>query len=943
MKTIVDLIYFLVYNLSGFKVRVEEEKSGLVILVFILKNLNFKYMPPFNQFTTKAKEAIRKAHELAIERGQNHVNPLHLLAALILQEESVVSSILDRLEIDTILLTDSILEAIESPDGSTTMAPSYQIYITPELAQTIELSPKIASSLNDQFVSTEHLFIAACDVPSSAKEILNRFKIDRERVAKILEELRHGKMTDVGQAKKYRFLPKYTRSLTKLASENKLDPVIGRDLEISRIIQILSRRKKNNPILIGEAGVGKTAIAEGLAIKIVRGDVPESLKDKELVSLDLGLLVAGTKYRGEFEERLKKILKEIESAEGKIILFIDEIHTIVGAGAAEGSIDASNMLKPPLAQGELRAIGATTLKEYQKYIEKDPALTRRFQPVYVSEPSFDDAVTILRGLKEKYELYHGVRITDDAIVAAVNLSSRYITDRSLPDKAVDLIDEAASQLKISLENMPPVLEEAQSKIMKLEIEKQALAKELKSAKDTKNSKVKNRIKEIDKEIADLKEKTSELELKWKNEKETVAEMKTIKKEIEQLRNQAEKAESQADLTLVAEIRYGKIPSLEKELEQMTKKLKKLQSSRKILKEEITESDIAEVVSRWTGIPMSKMLEAEAEKLSRMDDWLKNRVIGQDEAVRRIADTVKRSRAGIADPERPIGSFIFLGPTGVGKTELTKALAEFMFDSDKALIRVDMSEYMEKHSVSKIIGAPPGYVGFDEGGTFTERVRHRPYSVILFDEIEKAHPEVFNIMLQILDNGRLTDAKGRTVNFRNTIIVLTSNVGAQFIDRMQKIGFGGEKKGADSYQEMKDKVLESLKDHFKPEFLNRLDDVIVFDILSKEAIEKIAEIQVKEVAKRLEQKEIKLEVAPAAIKHLADIGFDPQYGARPMRRLIQNKILSPVASLIISKGLIRGGSVLVDVVDKEFKFDVKKGRKGSLIEENILDKIPAAVS
>lgn len=890
-------------------------------------------MPPFNQFTTKAKEAIRKAHEMAIERGQNHVNPLHLLAALILQEESIVFSILERLEVDTILLTDSILDATEAPEGSTTMAPSYQIYITPELAQTIELSPKIASGLNDQFVSTEHLFIAACEVPSVAKEILSKFKIDKDRVLKVLEELRHSKITDVGQTKKYRFLPKYTRSLTKMASENKLDPVIGRDIEISRIIQILSRRKKNNPILIGEAGVGKTAIAEGLAIKIAKGDVPESLKDKELVSLDLGLLVAGTKYRGEFEDRLKKILKEIESSNGKIILFIDEIHTIVGAGAAEGSIDASNMLKPPLAQGELRAIGATTLKEYQKYIEKDPALTRRFQPVFVSEPSIEDAVTILRGLKEKYELYHGVRITDDAIISAVNLSSRYITDRSLPDKAVDLIDEAASQLKISLENMPPILEEAQSKIMKLEIERQALTKEAKSSKDSKSSKVKARIKEIEKEIADLKEKTSEIELKWKNEKETVSEMKSVKKEIDDLKIQAEKAESQADLTLVAEIRYGKIPALEKELDQRTKRLKKLQSFRRILKEEITETDIAEVVSRWTGVPVSKMLEAEAEKLNRMEDWLKNRIIGQDEAVKRITDTVKRSRAGIADPERPIGSFIFLGPTGVGKTELTKALAEFMFDNEKALIRVDMSEYMEKHSVSKIIGAPPGYVGFEEGGTFTEKIRHRPYSVVLFDEIEKAHPEVFNIMLQILDNGRLTDAKGRTINFRNTVIVLTSNVGAQYIDRMQKIGFGGEKDGFGNYQEMKEKVLESLKDHFKPEFLNRLDDIIVFDTLSKEAIKQIAQIQVGEIAKRLEQKEIKLEVTPAAIEYLAEIGFDPQYGARPMRRLIQNKILSPVASLIISKGLVRGGFVVVDVVNKEFKFDIKKGRKGSLVEKS----------
>jgi ATP-dependent Clp protease ATP-binding subunit ClpB len=891
-----------------------------------LKNL----MPPFNNFTTKAKEVIRKAHELAIERGQNHVNPLHLLAALILQEESVVVSILDKLEVDTILLTDSILEAIETAEGATTLAPSYQIYITPELAQTIEASSKIATSLNDEFVSTEHLFIACAEVPVSSREILSRFKIDKEKIIKILEELRESKITDIGQPKKYKFLARYTRSLTKLAYENKLDPVIGREVEISRIIQILSRRKKNNPILIGEAGVGKTAIAEGLAIKLAKGEIPESLKDKELVSLDLGLLVAGTKYRGEFEERLKKILKEIAASEGRVIVFIDEIHTIVGAGAAEGSIDASNMLKPPLAQGELRAIGATTLKEYQKYIEKDPALTRRFQPVFVSEPSVDDTTTILRGLKEKYELYHGVRITDDAILAAVNLSSRYITDRFLPDKAVDLMDESASQLKISLENMPPILEETHSKILKLEIERQALTKEVKDSKSP--SKLKNRIKVIEKEIADLKEQTSEIELKWKNEKETVTDIKNVKKEMESLRLEADRAESQTDLTLVAEIRYGKLPALEKDLEQKTRKLRKLQSSRRILKEEITETDIADVVSRWTGVPVSKMLESEAHKLNRMEETLKDKIVGQDEVVKKISETVKRSRAGIADPNRPIGSFIFLGPTGVGKTELTKALTEFMFDDDNALIRLDMSEYMEKHSVSKIIGAPPGYVGYDEGGSFTEKVRHRPYSVILFDEIEKAHPEVFNVLLQVLDNGRLTDAKGRVINFRNTIIVLTSNVGAQYIDRMQKIGFGGQSGDGEKYGEMKDKVTESLKDHFKPEFLNRLDDIIVFDSLSKEAVEKIAKIQVDIVKKRLTEKEIKLDVSPEVISHLAQIGFDPQYGARPLKRIIQSKILNPVASIIISKGLNKGGTVSVKLKsDKEFDFDIKKGRKGSLIE------------
>ncbi len=889
-------------------------------------------MPPFNHFTTKAKEAIRKAHELAIERGQNHVNPMHLLAALMIQEESMVTSILEKLDIDTILLTDSIYEAIENPEAGATLSPSYQIFLTPELAQSFDSAGKIAANLQDEFVSTEHLFVAILDGQSQARELLSRFKISKEKVLKVLEELRQGKTSEASASKKPKSILKYTRSLTKLALDNKLDPVIGRDNEISRIVQILSRRKKNNPILIGEAGVGKTAIAEGLAIKMATGDVPESLKGKELVSLDLGLLIAGTKYRGEFEERLKNIIKEVERSEGKIILFIDEIHTIVGAGAAEGSIDASNMLKPPLARGELRAIGATTLKEYQKYIEKDPALTRRFQPVFVNEPSIEDAIAILRGLKDKYELYHGVRINDDAIKAAVQLSSRYITDRFLPDKAVDLIDEAASFRRISLENMPPVLEETRRKVMRLEIEREALSKEVKT---TKSPKTKARLKEIEQEIADFKEQTAEIELKWKNEKETVTEIKDIKKEIERLRHDAESAETKIDLAKVAEIRYGKIPELEKELDVKAKRLKKLQSSRSILREEIVETDIAEIVARWTGIPMARMLEAEAEKLNRMDEFLKQRIVGQDHAVQVISDTVKRSRAGISDPNRPIGSFLFMGPTGVGKTELTKALANFMFDDEKALIRVDMSEFMEKHAVSKLIGAPPGYVGYEEGGSLTELVRHRPYAVILFDEIEKAHPEVFNILLQVLDNGRLTDAKGRTVNFKNTVIVLTSNIGAQFIDKMQKIGFSGNEGEKASYEETKNRLMNALKDYFKPEFLNRLDDIIIFDVLGKEAIGNITKIQVDLVKERLAQKEIALDITPAAIEFLAREGYNPQYGARPLRRLIQSKILNQVASLIISKGLLRGGIVTVDVKNNEFTFDVKKGKRGSLIEESMI--------
>ena len=877
--------------------------------------------PPFHNFTTKAKEAIRRAHELAVERGQNHVNSAHLFASLLLQDDSMVISILEKLEVDTILLSSHIMESIDPPESKSTVSPSFQLYLTPDLAQVIENSSKIAKLLKDDFVSTEHLFISILDVQGDIKNLLTQFKIDKKEVMKALDELRNQKVSGTSGKSQFRLLAKYTRNLTSMAKEDKLDPVIGRDSEIMRIMQILSRRTKNNPILIGEPGVGKTAVVEGLAQRIAKGDVSDSLKDKELVSLDLGSLLAGTKYRGEFEERLKGIMKEIEKANGKVILFIDEIHMIVGAGASDGSVDAANMLKPALSRGELRAIGATTIKEYQKHIEKDAALARRFQPVFVEEPTKEDTVAILRGLKEKYELYHGVRITDDAIITAVDLSTRYLTSRYLPDKAVDLIDEASSSLRMELENKPTVLEEAHRKIMRLEIEREALNRDVES-KSSDSAKAKQRINEIAKEIGELKEKTKELELKWKNEKNLLNEIREFKSKLETLRFEAETAETQADLGRTAEIRYGKIPFVQRELEKKLEKLHKIQKSRRVLREEINEEDIANVVSRWTGIPLSRMLEEERRKLSRMEEEMGKRVVGQKEAIEKISDTIRRNRAGISDPNKPIGSFILLGPTGVGKTELTKSLAEFLFNDEKALIRVDMSEYMERHSVSKLIGSPPGYVGHDDAGQLTEAVRHRPYSVILFDEIEKAHPEVFNVLLQVLDEGRLTDGKGRVVNFKNSVIILTSNIGSQYIEKMEKIGFSSNS-DIEDYVTTKEKVLETLKDHFRPEFLNRLDEIIVFDILSPLVIADIVKIRIEKVTQRLMEKGISLSVTPKALVYLGKDGYNPKYGARPLNRLIQTKILNPIASRIIGDGVGEGDKVLVDEKNGELVVTISK--------------------
>ena len=854
----------------------------------------------FNRFTEKLQEAVRAAQAKASRYGHQQVDVEHLLDALLEQEGGLAPSVL----LKTGMNLEGFARRLEAeldrtPKVSGSGGGIDQIYVTSRLTRLLNAAEDEARTLKDEYVSVEHVLLAALDDQGAAGRLLKEFGLTRERLMQALRDVRGSqRVTSPNPEATYEALERYGRDLTKLASQDKLDPVIGRDEEIRRVIQVLSRRTKNNPVLIGEPGVGKTAIVEGLALRIIRGDVPEGIKNKRIVSLDMGALIAGAKYRGEFEERLKAVLKEVQEAAGEVILFIDELHTVVGAGKAEGSMDAGNLLKPMLARGELHCIGATTLDEYRKHVEKDAALERRFQPVLVDQPSVEDTISILRGLKERYEVHHGVRIKDAALVAAAVFSNRYITDRFLPDKAIDLVDEAAARLRTEIDSMPSELDETRRRIMQLEIEREALRKETDAAS-------KDRLAKLEKELADLKAESDALTARWQGEKGAVERLRQIREQVEQTKAEMERAERQYDLNRAAELKYGKLAGLERQLQQESDKFSAHPSSARLIKEEVDEEDIAEIVSRWTGVPVTRLLEGEMQKLLSLEDELHKRVIGQDEAVTAVSEAVIRARSGLKDPNRPIGSFIFLGPTGVGKTELARALAEYLFDDERAMIRIDMSEYQEKHTVARLIGAPPGYVGFEEGGQLTEAVRRRPYSVILFDEIEKAHHDVFNVMLQMLDDGRLTDGQGRTVDFKNTIVIMTSNIGSQRI-----LEYRGAFEGA-GYERMKDAVLEEMRHHFRPEFLNRVDETIVFHALSEEHLKQIADIQLGRLHARLADRHISLELTDAARLNLVRTGYDPHFGARPLKRAIQKKIETPLGRLLL-KGAVRDGeTVLVD--------------------------------